>query len=204
MVRDPETEPNEPDPRELLRRAKEGDDGALDRLFRMYHDSIHRIASIRMGGRLRRDLESLDLVQNTFLVAKERIRHFDPVNEAAIVNWLAKILQRQISDAWDRSTADKRNRDAEESLEADPPAHAPGPATVAGNDEARRLYDTFVQELEGDEREAYILRRYAKCTWQQVQEELDRPSIEAVQKLFYRAETRLNRIVARRLGHLRD
>ena len=44
---------------DLVRRAQRGDDDALNRLIDRYYDRIQRIVRIRLGPRLRRDLEKL-------------------------------------------------------------------------------------------------------------------------------------------------
>jgi RNA polymerase sigma-70 factor (ECF subfamily) len=191
---------------ECVARAREGDRDALDELFRRYEERVRRIARIRMGPRVRAVMESADLVQDTFVVAQRRIHDFEPRSHAAIVHWLARILQHQINDARDRATAARRDLDRERPLQADvsapgdPPASDPSPSEIAAAREQHEIYDACVRELEGDEREVILLRDYAGGTWEFVSAELGRPSADAALQLYCRARVKLARIVGQRLG----
>jgi hypothetical protein len=58
-------------------------------------------------------MESVDLVQNTYIVAARRFESFDMRNHASIIQWLSRIMENQIHDAADYAKAEKRNRDNE-------------------------------------------------------------------------------------------
>lgn len=197
---------------DLLRCAQQGDPAALDDLFRRYQERVHRIARIRMGPRVRSFMESNDLVQNTFLVAQRKLAEFEPRSHAAIIHWLATILQHQIHDANDYATAARRNREVEVSIEPreglsgdgspaiEPASPDPGAATRASERELHELYDACVQELEDDQREVILLRDYANGSWEFIREQLGRPTTEAVMQLYSRARARLARRLGARLG----
>lgn len=197
---------------ELVQRARDGDRAALDDLFRRYQERVHRIARIRMGPRVRSFMESSDLVQNTFLVAQRKLAEFEPRSQAAIIHWLATILQHQIHDANDYATAARRNREIEVSIEPregllgngntaiEPPSPEPGAATRASERELHEIYDASVQELDENQREVILLRDYAGGSWEFIREQLGRPTTEAVMQLYARARTRLARNVAARIG----
>lgn len=200
---------------DFVARARQGDRLALDDLFRRYQERVHRIARIRMGPRIRSIMESADLVQNTFLVAERRLPDFEPHSHAAIINWLARILQNQINDAQDYATAARRDKDREAPMELfgagssagqgvrrELQASDPSPSAMAAEHELVGIHDACVHELEGDEREVILLRDYADGSWEFIREQLGRPTTDAVQQLHCRARTKLARLVSSRVGRL--
>lgn len=197
---------------ELVRRGRQGDRLAIDALFRRYQGRIQRIARIRMGPRVRSFMESADLVQETFVVAERRLHDFEPHSHAAIIHWLACILQRQINDANDYATAERRDRANEVPIEAssshsapgtrarlEPEAPDSGPSALASQHELEEIYDACVQNLEGDQREVILLRDYAGGSWEFLREQLGRPTEEAVQQLYSRARSKLARALSTKI-----
>lgn len=193
---------------ELVRRAQAGDAAAVEELFRRYQERLYRIARIRMGARLRRHLESADIVQNTYAVAFQRIRGFELRSHAGILQWLARILENQVRDAADHFGAQKRDGAtvplappgrSEEARAPDPPATDPSPSEVTAGAELREIYDACVEGLEGDLREVVLLREYAGAPWDFIARELARPTAQSVQELYRRARIKLAASLARRL-----
>ena len=193
---------------QLAVRAQGGDRQALDDLFRRYEAQVHRIARIRMGRRVRAFMDSGDLVQNTYLVATRKIGSLELASHASIIQWLAKILENQVREAARYLRAEKRDRD-EVSFErgepdggslgsrVHPPAATPAPPEAVSDAELRELYDRGVESLEGDYREVILLRDYAGMTWQDVADELGRPTKRATEQLYQRARLKLARILSR-------
>lgn len=195
---------------QLARAAQQGDREALDKLFRLYHDQVRRIARIRMGRRIRSRMDSGDLVQNTYLVATRKIEGFEPRSHGSIIQWLARILENQIRDAARGLRAERRDLDREigfgdlagERRESAVHPQAAGriPADQVSDQELSEIYDACVSELEGDYREVLLLRDYAGLDWDRITEELDRPTSRATQQLYQRARIKLGLLLGRRVG----
>ncbi len=73
----------------LLSRAQAGDRDALEDLVRRYQDRIRRIVRIQLGGStLRRDYDSMDIVQNTFRAALPKIGDLRLRSASGLLQWL--------------------------------------------------------------------------------------------------------------------
>jgi RNA polymerase sigma-70 factor (ECF subfamily) len=188
--------------RELIGRARQGDREAINRLFERYYDRVYRIVRIRMGARLRNALESVDIVQNTFAKAAEKLAGFQPHDHAALINWLAAIAQHQIHDARDRVEAERRNPDREVPLDPGEENHAsddPSPSTIVGNSELREIYDACVEALPEPYRELILQREYAGSSWEDVCERIGTPSEGAARAMYKRAQIKLAGLLRRRI-----
>ena len=86
---------------DLVHRAQRGDDLALNDLIARYQERLHRIVCIRLGARLKQHVESVDIVQETFAVAFQKLGDFELRSHASILQWLARIAENRIRDAND-------------------------------------------------------------------------------------------------------
>jgi RNA polymerase sigma-70 factor (ECF subfamily) len=195
----------------LVRRARAGDRAALDRIFARYQDRVHRIVRIRMGAKLRGSLDSSDIVQETCAVALQKLAGFEPRDHSSLIQWLARIAERQIHDAADRMNAEKRDKRREVALEplaraahesdadlalADP---GPGPCAAAAANELEHIYDACVQSLPDEQRELILLREYANASWATICRELGRPNEHAAQEAYRRAQIKLSSLLRQRV-----
>jgi RNA polymerase sigma-70 factor (subfamily 1) len=197
---------------DLLRRGQRGDRAALDGLVARYQDRVRRIVSIRMGGRFRGLLDSLDLTQDTWMAALRGLPGFEPRGEGSIIAWLARIAENQVHDAADRVHAARRDRRRERpaaetaansgdgELGVLPFSADPSPSEVASREELRAAYDACVSELEQAHREVILLRDYSLLGWTEVCEQLGRPNVHATQELYRRAQLKLGELLKQRLG----
>lgn len=187
---------------ELVARYQQGDEEALEQLFRRYYGRVHRIVRVRLGAPLRRRLESVDLVQEVFADAARGLAGFDMAEPAALVRWLATIAENRIRGAGREARADKRELDREVPL-------GPGAAVEAVEESAARpearllarereaLVDACVAELREDWRDVLLLRDYEGGSWEHVSARLGR-SIAAAQMLHVRAREALREALVRR------
>jgi len=188
----------------LVGRAKEGDDAALDDLLRRYEDRVRRIVRIRFNAKLRRCLESVDIVQETFQAAYRALDRLELRSNASILQWLARIAENQIVDAHRRFYNEKRDRTREITIDGDTPGRvepaAPGdsPLERASDRELQELVDEAVGDLPEEYREVITLRTYYGGSWAFVAEQMGR-SEEAARKLHHRARLRLARDVKKRM-----
>lgn len=95
--------------RELVAQAQKGNRTAMSRLFSVYGDRVFRIVRMRMGGELRKRMESTDLVQEVLLSALQDLDHFEYRDDGDLLRWLAKITERRISDNLRKMHAKKRD-----------------------------------------------------------------------------------------------
>ncbi|MFH0947095.1 MAG: sigma-70 family RNA polymerase sigma factor [Planctomycetota bacterium] len=193
---------------DLMRQAQAGDGEALNRLMARYYERVRPIVRARLGNRLRRRVDSGDIVQQTFVAAFKSLDRFDVQNEASLIGWLAKIAERQIHDEHDRQSAGKRSPELEIELDAssgsftglaipDTPANSPeGPVIRA--EEARALEDCLA-ELPELYRELLLLRDYAGHSWEEVAELTGRPTAAAARMMHAQARIELGRLVQSRL-----
>ena len=120
---------------ELVERAQSGDEESLQRLFVRYYPRVHRVVRSRMGVRLRGLESPEDIVQNTFIAALGSLQRFEVREDADLIDWFARLVENQLSDASKYHGALKREsgrkvslesfdrgRGASEPVAADPPA----------------------------------------------------------------------------------
>lgn len=189
----------------LLARAQTGDRGALEDLVSRYQDRLRRIVRIQLGSSLRRQYDSMDIVQSTFAAALPKIGDLHPRNAAGLLAWLALIATNQIRDAHDHVRAGKRDIAREDHAEDAQAAISSGgsrPAEQALLAEVRELLDEEVSKLPDDQRRVVVLRDYCGEDWDRIAVELDRDN-GATRQLHQRAWIRLRRVLRPRLeGHV--
>lgn len=178
----------------LLARAQTGDRGALEDLVGRYQDRLRRIVRIQLGSSsLRRQYDSMDIVQSTFAAALPKIGDLHPRSAAGLLAWLALIATNQIRDAHDHVRADKRDIAREDHAEDAQAAISSGgtrPGDAALLAEVRELLDEEVSKLPDEQRRVVVLRDYCGEGWDQISAELDRAN-GATRQLHQRAWIRL-------------
>lgn len=199
---------------ELLARAKDGDVEALGRALARYSDRVRRIVRVRLGRPLRRLVDSGDIVQEALVVALRNWEHYDVRDEATLLNVLAKIAQRQITDQADKAAAKKRDVRREVSLNgAGSDSDAPGfdlakEETSALDRQIKRergeLLTECLHELPASQRELIVLRDEMGMSWQQVADELRKPTANAARNAYALAMARLTRLLKARGGFSSD
>ncbi len=201
---------------ELAKRAQEGDEDALNKLFERYQEPLRRIVRIRMGGHLRRagGFESMDMVQRTFAKAHAKLSTVELRDPRSILNWLARIAERQIHDANDYISAEKRDWRRTAPLQGSssgtgestpgfqPEAMDTLPEQRALRNELQATIDDSMLELKDDHREVILLRDYAGLEWVEIAEQLGKDNVHAAQELHRRARIRLARTLSTRLGNM--
>ena len=199
---------------DVARRAQAGDEDALNELFARYQAPLQRIVRIRMGNHLRRQggLESMDMVQRTFAKAHSKLAGMELRSSRSILNWLARIAERQIHDANDYMSAEKRDWRRTAPLQGQAPgqtdsspgfqpeAHGTLPEQGAVRNELQATIDEAMSELKEEHREVILMRDYSGSDWETIAEELGKHTVHSAQELHRRARIRLARILSSRLG----
>lgn len=102
---------------ELLALAKQGDGFALGQLCDAYGERVRRIVRLRMSPELRSQVDSMDLVQDTLLMAVRDLDDFTCHNDGDFLRWLLSVAENRIHDNVDRFHAQKRDIRRQVSLE---------------------------------------------------------------------------------------
>lgn len=102
---------------ELLALAKQGDGFALGQLCDAYGERVRRIVRLRMSPELRCQVDSMDLVQDTLLMAVRDLDDFTWHNDGDFLRWLLSVAENRIHDNVDRFHAQKRDIRRQVSLE---------------------------------------------------------------------------------------
>lgn len=195
----------------LLDLVQQGDEAALNDLLRRYEDRLKRIVRIRLSAKLRRCVETVDIVQETFQSAIKHIGDLEMRSTASIMQWLSRIAENQMHDVHRRFYGQKRDRTREVRLaDGGRLADDSSPGFVAATnevtpdeqvatDEIRKIVDDAVAELPDDYREVIMLRTYYGGSWEFVAQQIGRPNADAARQLHRRARIRLSRIMQGRL-----
>ncbi len=195
----------------LVHEIQAGHEEAVALLMERYHNRLHRIVRIRLSAKLRRCVESVDIMQETWRSALGRIQEFELRSTASIIQWLSKIVQNQLIDTHRFYYANKRDRSREVHLADDrrgddeaPGAVVPSKIKTPDQDAYDRdmaaLVDEAVGELPDDYREVIMLRTYYGGSWDFVTKEMGRLTSEATRQLHRRARIRLGRIMRAKLA----
>ena len=83
---------------DLIRKAREGDEAALEHLVKAHADRLHEFIRHELGDRLRQRLESQDIMQQVYLDALHRIDQFVDQGHGGFFAWLKRIALNRICD----------------------------------------------------------------------------------------------------------
>jgi RNA polymerase sigma-70 factor (ECF subfamily) len=172
---------------ELLRRAREGEDHALDLLIERYLPAFRAWATHRFPRYARDALDTDDLVQETLLHTIQQVPGFEPRGDGALLVYMRQALRNRIRDAIRR----RQRRGSPVTIDTQEPDARPSPLEQTIGREALERYEAALERLEDHEREAIIARVELKQSWEQVAIALGKPSADAARKTVSRALRRL-------------
>jgi RNA polymerase sigma-70 factor (ECF subfamily) len=174
---------------DLLRRARAGDEGALNDLFRRHLPPLRRWARGRLP-RWTRDLrDTEDLVQETLAQTFKRIDQFEPRHEGALQAYLRQALVNRVRDEVRRLNRHPAAAGLDESNRfADPSA---SPLEEAIGKEALERYEAAMQRLKPEERDIIIARVEMQQSYQQIAAAHRKSSADAARMAVTRALVRL-------------
>ncbi|MEZ6007127.1 MAG: ECF-type sigma factor [Planctomycetota bacterium] len=136
----------------LVKRAAAGDRQATDELVRTYMERVRDHVSRRVGQRLRRRIETEDILQSSLALAVRDLegRDLEFEGERPFVAWLLKITERKIQMAARHHGAGKRAVDRQVPLE-EPGGHFAGatsPSQVAARNERAERIQSALADLD--------------------------------------------------------
>ena len=182
----------------LLTLAKEGDRTALEQLCQVYGERVHWIVRFRMGGEIRSKLESMDVVQDAFVLALQDLEDFIYRDQGDFLRWMSKIVENRIRDNIKQLHADKRDIRREVRLgnhlpntknsyaNALEPVATTTPSVIASQKEDLDKLERAIATLKPDYREALILKKIEGLSYKDMGKRLGK-STDAVGMLVSRA-----------------
>jgi RNA polymerase sigma-70 factor (ECF subfamily) len=172
---------------ELVRRAREGDRQAMDRLFERYLPILRRWAAGRLPRWARDHVDTDDLVQDTLIKTLRNVESFVPRHDGALAAYLRQAMNNRVRDEIRKWHA----RPAREEMRDDPPGAGTSPLEEAVGQEALRRYEGALERLGAEDRELVLARIEMGLTYEEVAAATGRPSPDAARMAVGRALVRL-------------
>jgi RNA polymerase sigma-70 factor (ECF subfamily) len=172
---------------QLIERARAGDQEALERLFARHVKPLQRWARGRLPKWARDLADTDDLVQDTLLQTFKRIGDFEPRRVGALQAYLRQAVLNRLRDELRRKGRQPRATELE-GLEAD---GTQSPLEEAIGREAVERYESALQRLRPEEREAIIARVEMDYNYEELAQALGKPTPDAARKAAQRALVRL-------------
>jgi len=182
----------------LVALAKDGNESALNQLWKVYGARVHWIMRLRMGRELRSKLDSMDLAQDALVSALEGLGNFTYKNKGDFLRWLSKIAENRLRDNLDKLHADKRDIRKEVRLDDYGPTTAggfvrtPGPidattpsVIMSGKEELDKL-EKAIDQLKPEYRKVIVLTKIDGLSYKEIGDRLGK-STDAVGMLLSRA-----------------
>lgn len=174
---------------DLLARARAGDPAARNQLFERYRPRLAHWAHGRLPARARDLNDTDDLVQNTLVRALSHLGSFDARHDGAFLAYLRQILRNLVRDDLRRVSRRPDRQELDEAL-AD---ESPSPVDrVIGREDMDR-YEAALERLSRAHREAVLLRVEFGLSYEELAQEMNRPTANAARLLVARALVRLAR-----------
>jgi RNA polymerase sigma-70 factor (ECF subfamily) len=171
----------------LLQLLNEGDESALGELFGLHRKRLWRMVNFRLDPRLSGRVDADDVLQEAYLDAAKRIRHFLDNSSMSFFVWLRQIvLQTMIDVRRHHLGAQMRDANREVSLHRarSPDAtsismaaqllgHLTSPSQAAMRAEMATRLEQALESMEPTDREVLALRHFEELTNSEVAEVLD-------------------------------
>lgn len=173
----------------LVSRAQAGDRAAYARLVGAVAERVRLYARLRLGPRLRTEVDTEDVLQEAWLEAHRALPSFRWQGEGSFTRWVNRIVEHRIRGLVDHHGAQKR-RPPGPRAQVHPDLHAPvsgaGPATAAAGREAGERLLGAMDTLEEDARTVLLLRFHLGLTLDEAAHALGR-SVGSTRRLLGRA-----------------
>jgi len=180
--------------RALLARVAEGDQEAVDELYRLHQREMIAAAHARLGQTLHGLTESIDLVQSVWTDILDDIEDFEYRGPGSFRRWLRSCLLNKIQAKRRYHHAEKRETGKLERLPAVGVPSAsrtdPTPSQAAAGAEEVALLRRILERFPEPQRQALSLRMRDERSYAEIGAEIGR-SAEAAKKLYQRGLERL-------------
>lgn len=180
-------DPNDDDTIDLLQRARTGDQTAVEELFARHLPLLRRWASGRLPRWARDITDTSDLVQETMMQTFRRLDAFEPRGDGALQAYLRQAVINRIRNQMRNASV----RPAGSELQSDMPDDGTSPLEAAIGQETVESYESALNRLLPEEREAIVTRVEFGLSFAEVAEVLGKPSPDAARMAVVRALVRL-------------
>ena len=169
----------------LIRKAREGDREAFNRLVEQYESPLQTAVQKRIGGYLRRRIEVEDVLQETFLKAWQSLASFEDRGEDSFYFWLKGIAENLLL-YWAR----QHQRRDQLQLDGDVKGTDTSPSDRLRREERFERLQESLAGLSPEHREVILLARVQSLSMKEIAERLGKTP-EAVKPLLWRALQKL-------------
>ena len=177
---------------ELLARARNGDQSALDQVFAREIPRLTRWARARLPQWARSGLDTDDLVQDTVVQTLKRIDVFEYRADAALQAYLRQAVMNRIRNEIRRG----HRHPFPVALKSDVKTSDVSPLEALIGKETVEAYELAMGQLEPREREAIIGRVELDLSYSELAEVLGRPSPDAARMAVGRALLKLAKLMS--------
>ncbi len=176
--------------RDLLARARDGDEAALDSLLGRYLAPLTRWARGRLPRWARQMRDTDDLVQESVMQTLRHIDTFEPTRDGGFHAYLRRAVQNRLIDEVRRAS-----RAPHDPLDTSFPDPQPSPIEEVIGRQALDRYEAAMAQLAPDEREAVVSRIEFGCSYAQIAASMDRSSPDAVRMMISRALLKIAKVM---------
>lgn len=155
-----------------------------------YLTRLQRWASGRLPANARSLIDTNDVVQDALLGTFQRLEHFTPRHDGALMAYLRTAVANRI-----RMELRKRQPDEVDTNTDSLPASDPSPLEVAVGKAAFERYERALAMLDEDDRAAIVARFEMGYSYDALARAMNRPSADAARKLVERAVRRLTALM---------
>jgi RNA polymerase sigma factor (sigma-70 family) len=178
----------------LIADAKAGDERAQEQLFEAAAERVLLYLRLRMGDALRRERESLDVLQEAFVVAQQNLASSEVEDLGSYLTWLCRIAENRLLRHAQHDRAQKRRppgeREAFSAVIDRLRDGQTGPQTAALREERRQRVIAALDTEPEDARRALLGRFFEGRTLDEIAAELGR-SPTGVRRLLGESAIRL-------------
>jgi RNA polymerase sigma-70 factor (ECF subfamily) len=179
--------------RDLLRRARAGDDGALSVLFHRNRDALLRWARGRLPRWARTAGDTTDIVHDVLLHTLRRIDVFEDRGKGALQAYLRQAVDNRIADEL-RKVARRPMDDLSEVI--DMRSKEPSPFDAAASSERESRYKRILSTLSQEEQRLIVGRMELEYNYEQLAVITNRSTAEAARLAVRRAVIKLAKRLA--------
>lgn len=184
--------PLAPSSTDLLRRAKQGSDAALNLLYEQCAGRLLAYIRLRLGRELRAKMESRDVLQATLLKSLTHLHELKGEKRESLMAWLARIAEHEIRDRADYHQRQRRDAAREVAIDDESPLAVAARSALSQVilDERARALEAAMDTLSPAHREVILLRKFEELSFPEIARRLGK-SEDACRMLFARAMTAL-------------
>lgn len=172
---------------DLLNRARNGDAGAMDEIFKRSLPPLRRWAHGRLPLGARGAIDTQDLVQDALLSSLRQLDRFEVRHEGAFQAYLRQAVLNRIRDEARRVV----RRPTPVELEDRHPSHGASPLDIVIGRQGVARYEAALQQLKPTDREAIIGRLELQYDYDELAAMLGKTNANAARVAVTRALARL-------------